>query len=67
MATKTPGKKIPGGGKRMAHLFPNHYETLKKSEWEGGKALEKVADRVVAESLENSRTNRCVHLMGLLF
>ena len=23
------------------------------------------ADRVVAESLENSRTNRCVNLMGL--
>ena len=23
------------------------------------------ADRVVAQSLENSRTNRCVNLMGL--
>ena len=51
----------------MAHLFPNHHETLKRSEREGGKALEKVADRVVAESLENSRTNRCVNLMALLF
>ena len=50
----------------MAHLFPNHHETLKRSEREDGKALEKVAaDRVVAESLENSRTNCCVNLMGL--
>ena len=65
MATKTLGKKVQAG-KRMAHLFPNHYETLKRSEREDGKALEKVAaDRVVAESLENSRTNRCVNLMGL--
>ena len=59
MATKTPGKKFQAG-KRMAHLFPNHHETLKY-----GKALEKVAVRVMAESLENSRTNRCVNLMGL--
>ena len=66
MTTKTPGKKFQAG-KRMAHLFPNHHETLKKSEREGGKALEEVADRVVAESLENSRTNRCVNLMGQLF
>ena len=65
MATKTPGKKLQAG-KRMAHLFPNHHDTLKRSEREGGKALEKVADRVVAESLENSRTNRCVNLMWLL-
>ena len=65
MATKTPGKKFQAG-KRMAHLFPNHHETLKRSEREDGKALEKVAaDRVVAESLENSITNRCVNLMGL--
>ena len=65
MATKTPGKKFQAG-KRMAHLFPNHHETLKRSEREDGKALEKVAaDRVVAESLENSRTNSCVNLMGL--
>ena len=51
----------------MARLFLNHNETLKRSEREGGKALEKVADRVVAESLENSMTNRCVNLMGLFF
>ena len=62
MATKTPGKKFQAG-KRMAHLFPNHHETLKRSEREDGKAV--AADRVVAESLENSRTNRCVNLMGL--
>ena len=49
----------------MAHLFPNHHKTLKRSEREDGKALEKVADRVVAESLENSWTNRSVNLMGL--
>ena len=48
----------------MAHLFSNHHATVKRSEREGGKALEKVADRVVAESLENSRTSRCVNLMG---
>ena len=52
-------------GKRMAHLFPNHHKTLKRSEREGEKALEKVSDRVVAESLENSRTNRCVNSMGM--
>ena len=53
MATKTPVKKFQAG-KRMAHLFPNHHETLKRSEREDGKALEKVAaDRVLAESLEN--------------
>ena len=51
----------------MTHLFPNHHETFKRSEREGEKALEKVADRVVAESLENSRTSRCVNLMGLFF
>ena len=66
MATKPPGKKLQAG-KRMAHLLPNHHETLKRSEREGGKALEKVADLVVAESLENSRTNRCINLMGLFF
>ena len=67
MATKTPGKKFQAG-KRMAHLFPNHHETLKRSEREDGKALEKVAaDRVGAESLENSKMNRCVNLMGLFF
>ena len=49
----------------MVHLFPSHHETLKRSEREDGKALEKVADRVVAESLENSRTNRRVNLMEL--
>ena len=57
-------KKIQAS-KKMAHLFPNHHETLKRSEREGKKALEKVADRVVAQSLENSRTNLCVNLMGL--
>ena len=67
MATKTPGGGKFQAGKRTAHLFPNHHETLKRSEREGGKALEKVADRVVAESLENSRTKRCVKLMGLFF
>ena len=52
MATKRPGKKFQAG-KGMAYLLPNHHETLKRSEWEGGNALEKVAaDRVVAESLE---------------
>ena len=67
MTTKTPGKKFQVG-KRMAHLFPNHHKTLKRSEQQDGKALEKVAaDRVVAESLENSRANRCVNLMGLFF
>ena len=65
MATKKPGKKNQAR-KSTAHLFPNHHDTLKKSEREGGKALEKIADRVVAESLENSRTNHCVNLMGLL-
>ena len=44
----------------MAHLFQNNHETLKGSRQEGGKALEKVADQVVAESLENSRTHRCI-------
>ena len=38
MATKTPGKKFQAG-KRMAHLFPNHHETLKRSERKDGKAL----------------------------
>ena len=64
MATKTPGKKLQAG-KRMPRLFPSHHETLKRSELEGGKALEKVSYRVVAESSENSRTNLCVNLMGL--
>ena len=64
MATKTPGGKFQAS-KRMTHLFLNHHETLKKSEWEDGKSLEKVSDRVVAESLENSRTNRWVNLMAL--
>ena len=53
MATKTPGGKIQAG-KGIAHLFPSHHETLKRSDREGGKALEKVADRAVVESLENS-------------
>ena len=66
MATKTPGKKFQAG-KRMAHLFSVHHETLKRRERECGKALEKVADRVVAESLKNSRTNCCVNLMPLFF
>ena len=66
MATKTPEKKFQAG-KRIAHLFPNYHETLKRSEREVGKALGKVADRVVAESLENSKTNHCVNLMGLFF
>ena len=61
-----PGKKLQAG-KRMAHLFANHHDTLKRSEREDGKALEKVADRVVAESLENSSTNRCVNLMWMFF
>ena len=65
MAKKRRGKKIQAG-KRMAHLFPNHHKTLKRSEQEDGNALEKVAaDRVVVESLENSRTDRCLNLMGL--
>ena len=55
-------------GKRMAHLFPNHHETLKRSEREDGKALEKVAaDRVVAESLDKLVANSCVNLMGMFF
>ena len=54
-------KKRTTSGKIMTHLFPSHHETLKRSEREGGKALEKVSDRVVAESLENSRTNRFVN------
>ena len=56
----------------MAHFFPIHHETLKKKEREAGKGLEKVANRVVAESFENSRKvgfsqRRCVNLMGLSF
>ena len=51
----------------MVHLFPSHHEKLKRSDREVGKALGKVADRAVVESLENSMTNRCVNLMGLLF
>ena len=66
MATKTPGKNFQAG-KRMAHLFSNHHGTLERSERADGKALEKVTDQVVAESLENSWTNRCVNLMGLFF
>ena len=45
MATKTPRKKFQAG-KRIAHLFPKHHETSKRSEREDGKALVKVADRV---------------------
>ena len=60
---QTPGKKFQAG-ERMPHLFPIHHETLKRKEREGGKALETVADRVVAESLENLRTNRRVNLTG---
>ena len=56
MPTKTPRKKFQAD-KRMSHLFPDHHQTLKRSEREDGKAPEKVADRVVAESLEDSRTN----------
>ena len=41
MTTKTPGERFQAG-KRMTHLFPNHHETLKRSERED----EKVADRV---------------------
>ena len=67
MEAKTPGKKFQDG-KRMAHLFPNHHETLKRSEREDREVqLGKVVDEVVAESLENSRTNRCVNLMGQFF
>ena len=51
----------------MAHLFSNHHETLKKSEREGGKALEKVADREVAEILENSRTEPWRKFNGAAF
>ena len=62
----TPRKKIQAG-QRMAHLFPNHHERFKRNEREGGKALEKEADRIVAENLENSRTNHLVILMALFF
>ena len=56
----------------MAHLFPIYYETLKRNEREAGKGLEKVANRVVAKSFENSRKislsqRPCVNLMGLGF
>ena len=56
----------------MAHLFPIHHETLKIKERETGKSLEKVANRIVAESFENSTKvsfsqRRCVNLMGLVF
>ena len=64
MTTKTPGKKFQAS-KRKEHLFPSHHTTLKRSEREDGKALEKVhvvADQVVAESLEKPRTNSCVNL-----
>ena len=64
---KRRGKKFQAG-KRTPHLFPKQHKTLKRSRREDGKALEKVAaDRLVAESLENSRTNRCVNLMGMVF
>ena len=71
MATKTPGKNFQAG-KGMAHLFPIYHETLKRKGWEAGKGLEKVANRVVAESFENSRKagfsqRRCANLMGLGF
>ena len=67
MATETPGKNFQAG-KRMPHLFPIHHETLKRKEWEAGKGLEKVANRVVAESFKNSRKvsfsqRRCRNLM----
>ena len=60
-------------GKGMTHLFPVHHETLKRKEREAGKGLEKVANRVVAESFENSRKvgfysqRHCVNLMELVF
>ena len=54
MAMKTPGKNFQAS-KRMACLFPVHHEMLKRKEREMGKGLEKVANRVVAESFENSR------------
>ena len=66
MATRMPGKKFQAG-KKMTHLFPIHHKTLKRREREDGKALEKAADRVVAKSFENSRTIRCVNLIGLFF
>lgn len=44
MATKTPRKKFQAA-KKIAHLFPKHHETSKRSEREDGKALEK-ADQV---------------------
>ena len=64
MATKTPGKKFQAG-KRMAHLFPNHHETLKRSEREDGSG--KALYRLVAASSENSRTNCCINVMALFF
>ena len=53
MATKNTREKNSRPAKRMADLFPNHHDRLKRNEREDGKALEKVVDRVVAESLEN--------------
>ena len=35
-ATKTPTKSFQAG-KRMAHLFPIHHETLKRKDREAGK------------------------------
>ena len=53
----------------MTHLFPIHHETLNRKKRKG---LGKVANRVVAENLENSRKvsfsqRHCVNLMGLFF
>ena len=67
MATKTPGKKFQAG-QRLAHLFPIHHETFKRKERE----TEKVANRVVAESFENSRKvslsqRHCVNFIGCFF
>ena len=42
-------------GKRMVHLSLIYNETLKRKEREAREGLEKVANRVVAESFENSR------------
>ena len=63
---QTPGTKLQTG-KSLPHLFPILHETLKRKEREGEKALETVADRVVAESLGNLRTNRCINLTVTVF
>ena len=71
MATNTPGN-ILQAGKRMAHLFPIPHRTLKKKERETGKGPEKVVNRVMTNSSENSREasfsqRHYVNLMGLSF